>query len=297
MLKVPKIKGEYVNIYKPAGDVFPGPSVGELVAGRYYEEWIPNDHCFVKDNTGHWHVFGITHPRTSLQNIHQGEHQSFHSVAPEGSLKHVMQEGIWKDLPKVLPPLERPNEAPAHHAPHIIKRKALFHMIYGPTPIRYAVSKDLHKWVPRGTLGNAPSGRDPNILYWNNMYYLIVCGIRDVRIATSQDFEHWNQHAPILKMKKGIDPESPFIISYNKTFYLFVCGWDGRWDRKNLQGAYQHVTYVYQSDDPLHFDYKNIVTELTAHDPEILCDEQGDWYISSAEWPYRGVSIARLVWV
>ena len=46
---VPRIDGEYINIYQPVGDVFPGPSVGQLVAGKHYEEWVPNDHCFVKD--------------------------------------------------------------------------------------------------------------------------------------------------------------------------------------------------------------------------------------------------------
>jgi len=41
-----------------------------------------------------------------------------------------------------------------------------------------------------------------------------------------------------------------FLFRYNGTFYLFVCGWNGRWNRKDLNGAYQHVTYVYQSDNP-----------------------------------------------
>jgi beta-fructofuranosidase len=95
-------------------------------------------------------------------------------------------------------------------------------------------------------------------------------------------------------MRKGIDPESPSIARYNGTFYLFVCGWNGKWDRKDIQGAYQHKTYVYQSDDPLWFE--NEVAVLDAHAPEISQDEAGDWFISSVEWPHRGVSIARLGW-
>jgi len=145
-------------------------------------------------------------------------------------------------------------------------------------------------------LGNAPEGRDPNILFWNGTYYLVVCGVHDVRIATSRDFKNWEQHAPILTMKKGFDPESPSIVRYNNTFYLFVCGWNGIWDREELQGAYQHITYVYQSDNPLKFDVKDEVTTVAAHAPEIFQDEKGDWYISSVEWPHRGVSIARLIW-
>ena len=169
-------------------------------------------------------------------------------------------------------------------------------MVYGPTPIRHAVSGDLFDWTPRGPLGNAPSGRDPSILFHGGTYYLTVCGVRDVRVATSTDFKVWKQHGPILTMKKGVDPESPSMVRCNNTFYLFVCGWDGVWDRKELQGAYQHVTYVYQSDDPLKFEARAEVARVNAHAPEVFQDEEGDWFISSAEWPRRGVSVARLVW-
>jgi arabinan endo-1,5-alpha-L-arabinosidase len=293
---VPRIDGEYINVYQPAGDVFPGPSEGQLVAGKRYEEWVPNDHCFVKDQSGRWHAFGITHPLTDLQNVHLGENQSFHAIAPKGSLKKALQEGAWKDLPKVLSPAARPGERQEHHAPYILTRNDRYHMIYGPAPIRYAVSTDLFGWTPRGPLGNTPGGRDPSILVWNDTYHLIVCGVHDVRIASTRDFKVWKQHKPILTMKKGIDPESPSIVRYKNTFYLFVCGWNGIWDRKELRGAYQHVTYVYQSDNPLKFDPKDEVTTIDAHAPEVFQDEEGDWYISSVEWPYRGVSIARLVW-
>ena len=97
-------------------------------------------------------------------------------------------------------------------------------------------------------------------------------------------------------MKDNIDAESPSIIKYNDTYYLFVCGWNGVWEEPGLNGAYQHVTYVYQSDDPYHFDADKEITQLNSHAPEIFQDEEGDWYISSVQWPKRGVSIARLVW-
>ena len=169
-------------------------------------------------------------------------------------------------------------------------------MVYGPTPIRYALSKDLIEWIPKGPLGDLPSGRDPSILFWNNTYHLILCGHHDVKVATSKDLKNWISHEPILEMRQGVAPESPSIIFHNGTFYLFVCGWNGKWDRKELQGAYQHITYVYYSNNPLLFDFEHELTTLNAHAPEIFQDEDGEWYISSVEWPYRGVSIARLVW-
>lgn len=294
--RVPRIVGDHVNVYKPAGDVFPGPNAAELIAGRFYDDWVPNDHCFVRDDSGRWHAFGITHPLTDLSNVHAGEYMSFHAIAPPGRLKEALRAGSWKDLPKVLPPSERPGEIPANHAPWILERNGLFHMVYGPTPIRYATSKDLSKWTPKGTLQGAPKGRDPQIFVWNDIYHLIVCGVHDVGIATSRDFRTWTERGPILEMKKGVDPESPSVVRYNNTFYLFVCGWNGIWDRKDVQGAYQHKTYVYQSDDPLKFELDSEVAVIDAHAPEIFQDEAGDWFISSVEWPHRGVSIARLVW-
>lgn len=295
-IKVPRIEGDYVHIYRPAGDVFPGPDEAELKAGQYYDEWVPNDHCFVQDDAGRWHLFGITHPRTDLQQVHAGENQSFHAVAPQGTLKQAMRTGAWKDRPKVLPPAERPGEPLAKHAPFIVRRDGRYHMIYGPPPIRYAISEDLNRWMPHGTLPGAPWGRDPNVLVWNGLYHLSVCGLHEVRMAVSHDLTSFGQERSILQMKDSVDPESPTLIRHAGTFYLFVCGWDGIWDRKELDGAYQHITYVYQSDDPWRFDADQELTRLHAHAPEIFQDEDGDWYISSAQYPYRGVSLARLVW-
>lgn len=295
-MSVPRIVGEYVHVYKPGGDVFPGPNAANLVAGQFYDEWVPNDHCFVRDESGRWHAIGITHPLTDVSEIHAGETLLFHAMAPAGTLRDSLQEGSWKDQRKVLSPSERPGEIPAIHAPWILKRDGLYHMVYGPTPMRVAVSTDLRRWTPKGDLSGTPSGRDPQIFVWNDAYHLLVCGVHDVRVATSPDFETWTERGPILEMKEGIDPESPSIVRYDDRFYLFVCGWNGVWDRKDVQGAYQHKTYVYQSDDPLTFDLENEVAVIDAHAPEIFQDEEGDWFISSVEWPHRGVSIAPLVW-
>ncbi len=295
-ISIPRIKGPYVHVYTPAGDTFPGPDAANLKAGQYYNEWVPNDHCFVKGNDGHWHSFGITHPRTDFDHIHAGENLSFHAVAPKGRLKDVLRKGSWQDRPKILPPSERPGEMEANHAPYIVEKDGLYHMIYGPAPLRYAVSRDLHKWTPTGALMNAPAGRDPSVVFWDGAYHILVCGRGEVLMARSEDLVTCTGTRRILKMKDGVDAESPSIVRQKDTFYLFVCGWNGQWDRKDLSGAYQHVTYVYQSDNPYSFDASREVTRLDAHAPEIFQDEEGDWYISSVQWPHRGVSIAPLAW-
>jgi len=295
-IPIPEIAGEYIHIYEPQGDIFPGPDAPELKAGQYYEAWVPNDHCFIKGQDGRWHMFGITHPMTSLEQVHSGEYLSFHAVAPEGTFREVLKAHTWMDQPKILPPAERPGEILFNHAPSILRMANKYHMVYGPTPLRYAVSDDLYQWVAQGELTNPPPGRDPSFLLWDNSYHIMVCGRNEVLMAPSRDLVHCEPYRPILKMRDQIDPESPSIVRYNDTFYLFVCGWNGVLDSDDLNSAYQHITYVYQSDDPYHFDVKNEVATLEAHAPEIFQDEDGNWYISSAQWPNRGVSVAPLEW-
>jgi beta-fructofuranosidase len=293
---VPKISGDYMHVYQPAGDVFPGPSIPPLEAGRRYEDWVANDHCFVKDDQGRWHAFGITHPESGLENVHAGEWQSFHAVAPKGTLKDVMRAGAWKDEPKILPPAERPGEIPENHAPCIERIDGVYKMIYGPTPLRVATSTDLYRWTPRGPLVNSLITRDPNLFRWNDTWHILTCGNFEVRMATLTDFSTCGESRIIMHAKEGVAPESPTLLRHAGTFYLFVCDFDGVWDKKDIQGAYQHITRVYQSDDPYHFDAAREIAQLHAHAPEIFQGEDGEWYISSAEWPHRGVSIAPLTW-
>ena len=70
---VPKIAGPYVTVYRPASDRFPGPDTRELKAGTDYAEWVPNDQAFILGPDHCWHAFGITHPLTSPENVHDGE--------------------------------------------------------------------------------------------------------------------------------------------------------------------------------------------------------------------------------
>ncbi len=295
-LLVPVRSGDYVHIYRPQPDVFPGPDTAELVAGQVYDEWVPNDHCFVKGPDDLWHAFGITHPKTSVYRVHDGEHQSFHARSPKDTLRKSIKPSTWKDLPKILPPAERPGEIRENHAPYIVKKDGLYYMIYGPSPLRYATSEDLYQWTVRGPLDNSPPGRDPSVFFWQGKYYLITCGNHQVYMASSKDLIHWEDQRVILKME-GIDPESPSMVIHNGTFYLFVCGWNGIWDKKDISGAYQHITYVYQSDTPFEFNFGHELTRLDAHAPEIIRDEKGRWYMSSVEYPNRGVSIAPLKWI
>lgn len=126
-MKVPRIAGPYVTIYQAAADRFPGPDTVELKAGQLYEEWVPNDHAFIQGPDKRWHLFGITHPLTSPERVHEGEFQSFHALAPAGPLNAALREHAWQDLPKVLSATERPGENPAFYAPYLVRKEKLYY--------------------------------------------------------------------------------------------------------------------------------------------------------------------------
>jgi beta-fructofuranosidase len=298
-IPIPRLDGGYTRVYRPAGDHYHGTPTPELTPGTWYPDWVPNDHGFVCDTDGRWHVFGITHPLTgsSLERVHDGEVQSFHARAPRGSLAAALRADAWEDLPKVLLPRDRPGEIPEQHAPAIVRRDGTYWMIYGPSPLRLATSSDLHSWTPAGALFSEATGaRDPGILLWNNLYHMVFCSLNQVRLRTSPDLRHWSTAETLLTLPPPIAPESPFLVLREGIFYLFVCGWDGVWDQRDLQGAYQHRTYVYAAADLHAFGSGPPLTELEAHAPEVIAGEDGQWYLSSAEWPERGISLAKLAW-
>lgn len=299
---LPKQANDYIRIYKPDGDYFFGPNTPNLKERKWYDEWVPNDHTFVKADDGKWHIFGITHPLVETKplnkGIHEGEYASFHAVSAATNFKETVKEHQYNDLPKILTPEDRPGEISANHAPYIIRKDGLYQMVYGHSPIRLATSSNLYDWEPKGELFSDSDGaRDPNILLYQGTYYLTYCSIKSVRMASSKDLITWSKPQTILKTNK-FDPESPSLIFHNNTFYLFVCAWEDDWDGKDIQGAYTHKAYVYNSDDLTDFgvDNEKEITVLNSHAPEIFKGEDGQWYISSVEWPYRGVSIDKLEW-
>ena len=91
-------------------------------------------------------------------------------------------------------------------------------------------------------------------------------------------------------MRRPGVPESPMIIERRGWFYLFWTLYDGD------NGSYDNRTFVYVSRTPYDFSAAEEVGMLLTHAPELIQDEEGGWFITSAEWPRRGVSIAPLEW-
>ncbi len=293
-MHTPRLAGPYVPVYRPRPDVYPGPDSEHFRTGETYADWVPNDHFLLKGPDGRWHAFGITHPEPppSHENTHEAEWLSFHAAAPAGALKAHLRDGAWEDLRKILPPDERPGEIRENHAPYIVERDGLYHMIYGPNPLRLATSPDLGTWTPQGPLFDQDGGsRDPCVMEWEGRYILVYVTGNAVFSRTSADLLTWSDSpVEVFRMTRPGDPESPVLLRHDGAFYLFWCIYDG------THGPYDHRTFVYRSDDPLDFHGREPVAELDAHAPEAFRDEDGDWFLSSAEWPYRGVSIAPLAW-
>ncbi|PYI56609.1 hypothetical protein DLM86_06480 [Paenibacillus flagellatus] len=272
--------------------MFPGPDSESFRAGRYYDRWVPNDHMILKGKDGRWHAFGITHPEPPADAyIHEGEWMSFHAVSPPGTLREHLRHGAWQDCPKLLPPSERPSEEKEFYAPFIVEKDGLYHMFYSPHQMRLAVSSDLYRWTPKGALFSQDGGmRDPNVIFCDGRYIMVYYAKPAIWARTSTDLLHWSDPVDIFRTERPGELESPVLIARDNLFYLFWCIYDGH------NGPFDNRTSVYCSDDPFDFHGKEAIASLPAHAPEVFQDEAGDWYISSAEYPYRGVSIAQLSW-
>jgi len=299
----PRINGPYVRVYIPGEDIFPGPDSEHFQASRSYKEWVPNDFAILKGPDDRWHAIGITHPKPpgfdppayNPRTVHEAEWLLFHAVSPRGNLKEHLKEGAWRDAKKVLPPGHRPGEIRECHAPFVVRKDGLYHMVYGPNPLRLAASTNLYDWKPAGVLFQQEGGaRDPNVVLHGGRYILAYVTRNSILARTSQDLRHWStQPVEVFRMRRSGDPESPSIVECNGQFYLFWCLWDAS---DAVSGAYDYRTFVYRSSNPLDFKDAPCVAELKAHAPKVFQDESGDWFISSVEWPSRGVSIAPLAW-
>lgn len=304
MPSAPRIVGPYTTPYVPAPDVFPGPDSVFFTAGRTYADWQPNDHTLLRGPDGLWHAFGITHPtppgyrpddRATFVDVHDGEWQFFHAISPAARLKDSLRTASWRDLPKVLASPTRPGDTRPIYAPFIVPHGGAYHMLFGPMPMRVSRSRDLHSWsAPEILFEDEPGARDPHVLRHDGRYLLTYTRDDAVAQRTSDDLVHWSPARIVFHMRRSGSPESPVLVHRDGAFYLFWCLWDGS---DLVNGAYDHRTQVYRSADPTDFDRAELVAGLQAHAPEVIEDEDGDWFISSAEWPRRGVSIAPLAWV
>lgn len=288
---IPRVTGRFVNIYKPQADVFTLPTTQSsdghqtYTQGTSYPDWRTNDHTFIQDAQKRWHCFGITRPWVTGDNGHAGEGLCFHAVAPEGSFAQAATFQSWRDLPKIA-------VGDCGWAPGSVKVDN--ETVLVGSHLGWASSTDLLSWRDRGRLVVKGGDRDPYILHWDNRYYLLRCDGNGISLVTSTDFRSWSDPVVIFRPdQESYQTESPVLIPYEGRFYLFWTLWD---QADPTTSGYCPRTFVFGSDSPLHFHGQPLLAEFTAHAPEIIRDEGGQWFISSADYPHRGVSVAPLAW-
>ena len=289
--------GDFVRVYDP--------SVGEA------ERWYMNDHTFVRDHTGTWHLVGITHaePANPFDELHLG-----HATAPA-------LHGPWTKHPFVLSTDVSWGETHLW-APHIVRHDSQYWMFYcgGGTEkskyrIHLATSTDCATWSRHPTNPMVVDGfeaRDPMVLRVGDRWIMYYTATSDpaggdfiVAAAESHDLVHWSGRHIVYRDEMsgtGAGPtESPFVFERDGRYHLLIGpDWEALVTSHRQTGRYDRAAYrrtrVIISDDPLRFDLAGLVAVLEAHAAEVVVDEQGSWWVSHCGWGQGGVHLAPLIW-
>ncbi|GAB3669438.1 hypothetical protein GCM10027589_36960 [Actinocorallia lasiicapitis] len=262
------------------------PSVGES------RPWYINDHTFIKDAQGTWHLFGITHAEPS----NDSDEKTFaHATAPALT-------GPWTKRPAAL--TADPGYGETHlWAPHVIKNGSTYYMFYSgggadatSHAINLATSTDLYTWTrhPGGPLfRDGVAARDPYVARVNGqwvMYYTAnsspTGGNHVVAYRTSTDLIHWSGRSIAFTSATGGtiggDTESPFVVYADGAWHLLL----------GPRGGYVG-TDVFRSDDPFRFSASQLTGHVFSHAAEVVNDG-GRWWVSHSGWGQRGVWLAGL---
>lgn len=272
--------GEFVTIYDP--------SVGEVVP------WYINDHSLIRDPSGTWHLFGITHaePADPFNEI-----EFAHATAPD-------LRGPWTKRPPALT-VDADYGETHLWAPYVMAARGRYFMFYAgggvdrtQAEINLATSTDLVEWTrePSGPLFlDGYDARDPMVVRIGERWVMFYCATSDptggnhiVAYRTSTDLLHWTDRAiAYTDPTTGTDAgptESPCVVRYDGFWYLFIG------PRPDYVG-----TDVFASRDPLHFDINSLVGHIDAHAAKVVVDN-GNWWVTAAGWGQGGVSLAPLRW-
>lgn len=274
--------GPYKHIYDPS------PSV--------QEPWYINDHTFIQDEEGLWHMFGITHqePADALD-----ERFLAHATSPR------LVDGQWTRQEPVLP--FDPAAGETHvWAPHVIRHDEQYWMFYcggGEDHSRYriqlAVSPDLWHWQrhPANPLVvDGYDARDPMVLRVGKEWVMYYTGNSEpagghhvVFAVTSRDLTHWENRREVFRHPAigtyGGPTESPFVVRRNDRYHLFVC-----------TNSPYNTSAVYKSADPFHWEISQLAGEFPSHAAEVVVLENGKTYVSRAGWGQGGLYLAELDW-
>jgi beta-fructofuranosidase len=297
------VAGEFEHIYDPSASD---------------ERWYINDHTFIRDHTGTWHLIGITdtEPFNPKNELHLA-----HATAPE-------LHGPWTRQAFAMS--ADPAAGETHlWAPHVIRHDDRYWMFVnagGASPLEYrihlATSDDCWTWERHPANPIVVDGfeaRDPMVLRVGDRWVMYYTATLDagpepsnhiVAATESDDLVHWSErHVVYTDAMVGTiagPTESPFVVERDGEYFLFI-GPDfnkqvdsfrsGRWTLSEWGDVpgYRGTT-VLVSDDPLSFDAADRVGYLDAHASEVIVDEDGRTWVSHCGWGQGGVYLAPLRW-
>jgi beta-fructofuranosidase len=260
--------------------------------------WYINDHSFIHDSEGKWHMIGITGRDAPKP---WAENHLAHAVADSLT-------GKWVKKPYALSVRNDLDET-VLWAPHIIKKEDTYYMYYcGGHPdhrryqINLATSKDLYEWsryTGNPLFVDGFDGRDPFVFHdeINNrwiMYYTANIkpegGNHIVAARISYDLVHWTKDRYVVytdaeKGTWGGNTESPVVIQRGDWYYLFIG-----------PGANYVTTKVFRSRDLFSWDITDEVATLETHAAEIIKTDDGKCYISHCGLQRGGLYLAPLYW-
>jgi hypothetical protein len=283
-----------------------GPPVSTGLRRRIYDPregqklaWALNDHCFLRDGAGQWHMFAIAFTEPGSPEL---DGQLFaHAVSPS------LAEGPWKRREDTLE-IDRGAGEAQLWAPHIVKSENLYHLFYhaggkdmSKALMHLAVSGDLRSWKRHEgnpLFEDGFQARDPYVIAHEGrwlMYYTATFpakgGHHTVAVRASRDLRTWSEpHDAYRDGQTGFDygpTESPYVVKRGEHWYLFV--------GSSAEGEYD-VTRVFRSRDPMNWAPADHVADLRVHGSEIVQDTDGRWYASHAGNGRQGLWLAPLYW-
>lgn len=241
-----------------------------------------NDHTVFQDLHGVWHVIGITKESPAIEP--DQERFFCHGTGAD------LAAGGFQDRWKVCDFGERA------WAPAVAHNGERFVMLYGPEPMRTAISDEGHHWrqAPNRVDGCPPDGnmRDQMVVRLDDETWLMYAtALKDgggaINLFVGEDLLHWRfvrtvwRCTPAAPLRPAWSAaESPFVFRHDGAWFLSVTYTDGPHN--------YHNTLLFRSSTPFDFgryDGANAWATLHAHAPEYLRHpETGQWYITSCGW-------------
>jgi hypothetical protein len=305
-LFAPRIAGPWRTLFRP----------------RRHGHYV-NDHCIYRDARGDWRLLGIT-------DRSQGNFDAERYFAVGVSGEFPPEQGMREEAPVA-------DFGELAWAPCVLQEEGRYHLFWSPHRLHQMTSEDGIRWENHRVTLEAPHHRffrDPMVLRVAEGQWLLYTTARGryysrVDLYQSFDLEHWQYIRGALRTGWGSERNSPFASTESPTvsrylgrYYLALTYnndsffWPGlllllrRWPNR----ASYNDTLVFHSESPYDFGrYRggaaeggrspSLVGRLEAHAPEFIRHpERGEWYITTAGWPWVAslssgeVAVAPLRW-